>query len=97
MTPPRPELSFAHDLLRAGEDLFDQALGRAKTITADGRNIDEHQVTTERIAYAATEVRAAREVLASSDRVREEGRSSEPLDLLAVTTECCDDFVVTCR
>jgi (2S)-methylsuccinyl-CoA dehydrogenase len=72
-------------LVQAGQDLFEQALGRAKEITENGKTIDSHQVTTERIAYAATEVRAAQEVLANVDRVKGEGRSSAAQELLAAT------------
>ncbi len=77
-----PTLSDARTLLAAGEQLFDGALARAREITENGRAIDDHQVLTERIAYAATEIRAAREVLAYAERVREEGRSTDALERL---------------
>ncbi len=81
-----PTLSDARSLLAAGEQLFEKALASAKEITENGRTIDDHQVLTERIAYAATEVRAAREVLDYADAVVAEGRSTEALERLWATS-----------
>ena len=61
VTPP-PTLDDAARLLAAADQLLDAAVGAARTLTEGGRRIDDHQVTTERVAYAATEARAAREL-----------------------------------
>jgi (2S)-methylsuccinyl-CoA dehydrogenase len=86
MTTPHATLADAHSLLAAGESLFDRALARAREITEAGAAIDEHQVLTERIAYAATEVRAAREVLIHAEAAVAEGRGSAPLERLWATS-----------
>jgi (2S)-methylsuccinyl-CoA dehydrogenase len=49
-------------ILAAAERLAERAVQSARTITSDGARIDDHQVLAERVAYAATEVRAAREL-----------------------------------
>ena len=67
----------------AGRALIEPALDRARSLTEQGKTIDEHQVLTERVAYAATEVRAASETLAFVKALWAEGRSSELLDLTA--------------
>jgi (2S)-methylsuccinyl-CoA dehydrogenase len=68
---------------RAGRGLVEPALERARTLTDQGKGIDERQVLTERVAYAATEVRAASETLALVKSLRAEGRSSDSLELAA--------------
>jgi (2S)-methylsuccinyl-CoA dehydrogenase len=60
---PLPTLDGARELVEAAEGLLEQALGAARAITGNGVRIDDHQVLTERVAYAATETRAARELL----------------------------------
>ena len=55
-----PGLDDARLLVTAADGLLAQALARARTITAHGADIDAHQVLAERVAYAATEGRAAR-------------------------------------
>ncbi len=69
-----PDFEAATRLHRAAESLLAPALLRAREITAAGARIDEHQVLTERIAYAATEERAARECLAFWQAADREGR-----------------------
>jgi (2S)-methylsuccinyl-CoA dehydrogenase len=68
---------------RAGRGLIEPALERARTLTDQGKGIDDRQVLTERVAYAATEVRAASETLALVKSLRAEGRSSDSLELAA--------------
>ncbi len=50
-------------LVGAAEQLSSIALQALRKLTGDGRNSDEHQVALERVAYAATEARAARALL----------------------------------
>jgi (2S)-methylsuccinyl-CoA dehydrogenase len=73
---PAVSLDDARALLGAGESLLTPALERARALTKNGAAIDEHQVVTERVAYAATELRAAREVLALQDQIAAQGRGA---------------------
>jgi len=73
---PAVTLDGAGALLSAGESLLSPALERARTLTLRGAAIDEHQVVTERVAYAATELRAAREVLESQRALGGLGRGA---------------------
>ena len=54
-------LDDVRPLLDAGDALLSPALERAQELTKGGRAIDDHQVMTERVAYAATELRAVSE------------------------------------
>src|SRR5215203_1056386 len=49
-------------VLAAVTTLTGRAVERAREITRGGQAIDDHQVLSERVAYAATEARAAREL-----------------------------------
>jgi len=53
----------AEPILRAATTLTERAVARASEITKQGTAIDEHQVLSSRVAYAATEARAAKELL----------------------------------
>lgn len=77
-------LGDARTLLAAADGLLERALERARAVTADGAGIDDHQVTTERVAYAATEGRAARALVDLAARIAGEGRGDRALELLAV-------------
>ena len=75
-----PTLDDATPLLTGAEALVEQSLGRAREITESGARIDDHQVLVERVTYAATQVRAAREVLAAARTAQGEGRMSPMLE-----------------
>ena len=75
-----PTLDDARPLLEGAEGLLDDALLRAREITDGGRGIDDHQVLVERVAYAATEARAARALLDFTAEVRSEGRGDAMLE-----------------
>jgi (2S)-methylsuccinyl-CoA dehydrogenase len=77
------DLTAAQCAEKAGRALTEPALDRARALTDQGKRIDDHQVLTERVAYAATEVRAASETLAFVAALRAEGRSNELLELSA--------------
>ena len=47
-------------IVDALQQVCDAALERGRTLTGNGKGIDEHQVHAERLAYLATEVEAAR-------------------------------------
>jgi (2S)-methylsuccinyl-CoA dehydrogenase len=79
-----PTLDDAQTLLAAAENLTQQAVIRAREITDGGKRIDDHQVLAERVAYAATEARAAREVIEFAGTARAEGRGDAHLELTCV-------------
>src|SRR6266850_500296 len=49
----------------AARSLADRAVEAARALTRQGEAIDEHQVTVERVAYAATEARVIEELAAA--------------------------------
>jgi (2S)-methylsuccinyl-CoA dehydrogenase len=63
-----PELDSAALILNAAERGFERVLGIARSVTENGRLLDEHQVLAQRIASHATELKAARELLAFAQR-----------------------------
>ncbi len=81
--PALPTLADARALLAPAEMLLDGALARAREITKNGAAIDDHQVLAERVAYAATEARAAQELLAYTERMKSEGRADALLEATA--------------
>ncbi|MDG2050611.1 MAG: acyl-CoA/acyl-ACP dehydrogenase [Myxococcota bacterium] len=85
-TAPHPTLEDAKSLMDAASSLLDRSITAAREMTEGGQKIDDHQVITERVAYAATEAIAAKEVIASIEGIRAEGRSHETLELTAVAS-----------
>jgi len=69
-------LEDARMVLDAGARLLADAVAAARRKTDDGKRIDDHQVVTERVAYAATEAVAAHEVMTAFDGAASEGRAS---------------------
>jgi (2S)-methylsuccinyl-CoA dehydrogenase len=59
-------LDDARAILAAATQLTDAAVARAAELTGRGERIDDHQVVVDRVAYAATEARAAAELLAAA-------------------------------
>jgi (2S)-methylsuccinyl-CoA dehydrogenase len=80
---PSPTLEDARSALSAAEALTRQAIVRTREITKAGDAIDDHQVLSERVAYAATETRAARELVEYVAGVRKEGRGGSLLEVIA--------------
>jgi (2S)-methylsuccinyl-CoA dehydrogenase len=78
-----PTLDDATPLLSAAEELVERCLDGARKLTESGRHIDDHQVLVERVAYAATQARAAREVLSAVRTARAEHRGAPALELIA--------------
>ena len=66
-------LDDARLVLDAGSKLLADAVGAAKALTENGKKIDDYQVLTERVAYAATEAVAAVGRTVHSDREPEIG------------------------
>jgi len=69
-------LDDARLILEAGSKLLADAVAAAKQLTQNGHAIDDHQVITERVAYAATEAIAAHEMLAAFEAAAAEGKST---------------------
>src|SRR5262245_56740655 len=76
---PSPGLDDARALLRGADELLARAVEAARRTTGGGSRIDEHQVLVEAVAYAATEGRAAGELLAAAARAEAEGRATPML------------------
>jgi len=83
-TIPRPTLADGASLVDAAERLVERALAKGREITDGGRAIDDHQVLVERLAYAATETRAARELLAYAESLASQGRADAIYEATAV-------------
>lgn len=81
---PDVSLDDARTLADAAEALLQPAVERAKDVTGAGKQIDDHQVLTSRTAYAATEARAARELVRAVEKAREAGRKVDGLERTAV-------------
>jgi (2S)-methylsuccinyl-CoA dehydrogenase len=91
---PAVSLDDARMLSSAGESLLSPAIERARALTRKGAAIDEHQVVTERVTYAATELRAAREVLAFQESIAQQGRGA---DYEATAVAAIADLVASAR
>src|SRR5215831_18266521 len=74
------EVSAILPALRA---VMDSALEHGRRLTDGGRAIDEHQVHAERLAYAATEVKAAEALAAYAASRREAGAADATTDMMA--------------
>jgi len=81
-----PPLDEVRALLDGAQGLVERATGRAAEITEGGAAIDEHQVLTERVAYAATEARAARALFDATAAAAEEGRAGDELRALCAAS-----------
>jgi (2S)-methylsuccinyl-CoA dehydrogenase len=80
----QPSIDEAASLLAATTRLLEEAIGRAREITDRGKNIDDHQVLTSRIAYASTEAVAAHQLLIDLDALAAEGKSNPDRERLAI-------------
>lgn len=77
-TTTTPAALEAASLLTAeAEALADAAVTRAAELTQLGAKIDDHQVLCERLAYVATEARAARALVAHCERLAAAGMPDE--------------------
>jgi (2S)-methylsuccinyl-CoA dehydrogenase len=75
-------LADVRPVLAAVQALTETAVAAAARLTDGGKRIDDHQVVSERVAYAATEARAAAELLAFVDATGT--RRTPTLERLAV-------------
>ena len=63
VTPSAVDAGEVESLVCTLESVIGEAVSKASALTENGRKIDDHQVHTERVAYAATEVEACRAIL----------------------------------
>ena len=64
-------VTTARSLVDASQRVIDAVLARIAEVTEGGAGIDDNQVQVERVAYLATQVRAAGELVASVEELRE--------------------------
>ena len=85
----QPAVAQAELLLAAAELLFAQVLRATRELTDGGRRIDDFQVLAERVAYEATELRAAAALHSHARRAASAGSGDPvlPLMTLAYTAE----------
>jgi (2S)-methylsuccinyl-CoA dehydrogenase len=86
--PTPATLEHARALSRAAQQLTQAAVQSATELTRGGETIDEHQVVVDRVAYAATEARAAAELVAAA--------TLEP-SLAPLAIAAAADFARSCR
>ncbi len=77
-------LAEGRRILEAADRVMEAVLEAARRLTDHGRRIDDYQVQTERVAYLATELRAARDLLAYAAGLHERGIPDAVVDLQAV-------------
>ena len=68
-------LQTARELVNTCQYIIDSALEHLSVITENGRRIDDYQIHTERLAYLATQVRAAHELTSYAERLDSNGQS----------------------
>ncbi|MEZ4503183.1 MAG: acyl-CoA dehydrogenase family protein [Dehalococcoidia bacterium] len=74
----------ARTLVDAAQRVVDAALRHHAAVTTGGRDVDEHQVHTERLAYLATQVRAAHELVAYTERLIDRGTPDSIAESMAL-------------
>ena len=78
-----PTLADARRLSDAAAGLIERAIDGARSVTESGKRIDDHQVLVERVAYAATQARAAAELCDAAEEAGN-GAIAEPICAAAV-------------
>lgn len=82
-TPAPIELSAVRRVCEATSRVLDEVVRNARALTDGGKGIDAHQVHSERVAYLATEARAAADLLAYAEECAAAGQGSRGLDEMA--------------
>ena len=73
LDPSVDAATTARLLVDASNEVVTAALARTAEVTDGGRGIDDHQAHVERVAYLATQARAASELVSYVERLRERG------------------------
>jgi (2S)-methylsuccinyl-CoA dehydrogenase len=74
MLTAQEALIQAHIIVSAVERALDQSITHARHLTQEGKGIDAYQVHCERLAYRATELRAAQALLCYAERQGQHGQ-----------------------
>ena len=93
---PIATLDDARVLVDHTRALTDLAVARATQLTAQGARIDDHQVIVDRVAYAATEARAAAELIAAAKPLAAAG-GTEPGSLTSLAISACAELFRSAR
>jgi len=90
MTETNP-VATARLLVDSAQRVVGAALQHAAGVTEGGAKIDDYQVHTERLAYLATQVRAARELVKFAERRALDGKPDAPIEQAALiyAAEAC--------
>jgi (2S)-methylsuccinyl-CoA dehydrogenase len=83
-TPTPVDLDSGRQVLAAAGRVMEQVIDAARRTTDGGKRVDDHQVLTERVAYLATELRAARDLLAYTESLRAQGAPDATAELQTV-------------
>jgi len=76
MLTAQEALIQTHIIVSAVERALDQAIAQARHLTQEGKDIDAYQVHCERLAYRATELRAAQALLRYAERQGQHGQDN---------------------
>ena len=85
----QPDLSSTRSCLNAALELSRVCRGGLAAATDHGKRIDDHQVTTERVVYAATELKAAELLL---DRAQKTAADKSPM-LGHIAAAACSELI----
>ncbi len=77
-------MTTARTLVDAAQGVVDAALRAHAAVSGGGNDIDGHQVHTERLAYLATQVRAAHELVAYTERLVAAGKADSVIEECAL-------------
>ena len=73
-------VATARTLVDTAQGVIDAALRHGAQVTEAGARIDDYQVHTERLAYLTTQVRAARELVTTAERLAAAGKPDALLE-----------------
>ncbi len=82
-------------IVDALQQVRDEALHHGRSLTANGKAIDEHQVHAERLAYLATEVEAARALLSYATAATQAGDTGIDAKALGFAAEVGHKLLAT--
>lgn len=83
-TLPASDLQSGQQILSAADTVMSAVIEAAKRTTDNGKRIDDYQVLTERVAYLATQLRAAHDLLAYAGYLHQQDKGDATVDRQAV-------------
>ncbi len=75
--------AVARTLVDAAQQVIEAVIHHASDLTDGGKSIDDHQVHVQRVAYLATQVRAAADLLAYAERLAAGGKPDATQERMA--------------